>query len=215
MTRILKNSVAPLATILLLACDAGDSTEPNGARANTEPVSTAAAAGNTAPGGEDSANRQHGHITAVIDGTERTWHIQPAFTSGGQWVSQSEWMAFAGLNMKNVTLFGHNSAQSRSSRDAIMVSFTLRGTPGAHAVDDPSVTLLAPDISNTYSSSHDGTATVVVERAQVQGELLSITGSFEATLPFKSLDASGQPPMNRKASLTQGTFEAAIRKAPE
>jgi hypothetical protein len=66
-----------------------------------------------------------------------------------------------------------------------------------------------------HSSSHDGSAEVTVSSASIDGDTLTISGTFSGTLPFKSM--SGNADVESRETLVEenGTFEGEIRRLQE
>jgi hypothetical protein len=197
-----------LVALGLSACDSGeDAADPAAANDASQSGSTQT----REPPGEDATREADGVITATFNGTERTWYITSA-ERGGRFLSQSDWTPlFAEQN--SVTLFGHVSPTwPFPSAEGIIVAFTLQGTGDAPAVSGAEITYLSGGIMNNHSSSHDGTATITVESAGLEGNMLEISGAFSGTLPFKSFDGSVPSGPEETISVESGTFHGVVRQ---
>lgn len=204
--------VSLLCTALLLsACDSSQNPAPTDESASPGEQASVAAPAPSVEAGEEAAD---GRITASFDGESLTWYITSG-ERGGQYVSQSDWSPAFGSGA-TVSLMGHTSPTSTfQSAKAIMIGFTLQDMETNPQAVDASITYLSGGITANHSSSHDGSAEVSVDTAQVEGDNLTLSGSFSGTLPFKSLAGDADVESTEPIEVANGTFRGVVRKLQE
>lgn len=196
------------ATAMLTACGPGE--DPGAGPESAAPATDETARG-TPSETNGSGEEPDGVITATFNGTERTWYITSA-ERGGQYISQSDWSSLF-ADQSNVSIMGHvSSSWPFQSREAIMIGFTLQGTGENPSVGDASITYLSGGITNNHSSSHDGNANISVTTASIDGDTLTISGSFSGTLPFKSMSGDADVESTETIVVENGTFEGVVRR---
>lgn len=194
-------------TAVLSACGPG---EDSGAGTESTAPANDETAQEAPPEPKGAAEEPDGVITATFNGTERTWYITSAERSG-QLVSQSDWSSYS-AGQGNVSIMGHVSPSwPFKSGEAIMLGFMLQGIGENPAVYDPSITFLSGGIMNNHSSSHDGNADISVSSASIDGETLTIAGTFSGTLPFKSMGGDADVESTETIVVENGTFEGVVR----
>jgi hypothetical protein len=149
-----------------------------------------------------------GHITASIDGgAEKTWFVTAV---DGQ--SQSSWVQVmpGSLNMSSASLWGNTTEDEVGSvNDALLLNVALVRQPAGMA-GLGTVQYLETGFRNFWSSEENA-ATVTIADLSADGDLLTISGSFEAEVTLR-LDASGtaaDPPQRKSVA---GTFEVTVSK---
>ena len=190
----------------LSACDSGqDAGSASDASTTQQPDNPGSG---PAPG---AAGEADGMITANFNGTQRSWYITSS-ERDGFYMSQSDWSP-SFTSHASISLFGHTQSGSTfQSAEALMIGFTLQGSGDDPSVSEPSITYLSGGIMNNHSTSHGGEATVVVDKADFEGDTLKISGTFSGTLPFKSLDGSTKAPGDEIITVEDGTFEGTVRQ---
>lgn len=120
-----------------------------------------------------AAQESTGEITATIGGEQRTWYVTESDR-----MSQSDWSGSP--NWASVSLFGHTAPDTvMTSKQALMIGFTATGTGAA---SDPEIGYLSESMSKAWVS--DDTATVTIDSMTAEGDRLSLTGSFTATMGY-------------------------------
>ena len=201
----------PISLFLALAACGED--EIAGGEAQDSAASTADNSATAQKPSSGPAVRTDGTIEAVLDGEQRTWYI----TSGeheGQQKSQSGWES-QGSTGAMVTLLGHTSAQSTfGTKQAIIVGFTLYGIGGNVSVESPEVTYLKGGFSDSYATNMQGDASVTVTSAEIDGDILKVSGSFRGSMSPQAGGKTMQEGGKTIVSATNGTFEAQVIARP-
>lgn len=193
-----------VAVLFLSACDSG--TQP-AAPAGALQESSEQPATKAAPQVRDS----DGVISAKLDGAERSWYITSA-EYDGQLMSQSDWSPLY-ASVTGVSLFGHTTPTTAlSSTEALLVAFSLHDEGGQWTATGPEITWLSGGLMNNHSSSYDGRAAVTIEAAEFDGDLLTISGTFSGSLPFKSHKPGGETASAAAVTIEDGRFEGVVRR---
>jgi len=164
---------------------------------------------------ETSSHRDVGEVdgvlTATLGGEARTWRVL-TMEYGDQRMSQSEWAPLVpDIDQYAVTLFGHAEGRGRSSEEALMVSVTMQqGRP-----INESITYLDGDLSQAPSSEKGGHADISISHAQIDGDVLTIEGTFSGVLGSGGAAAMANDEPTEPISVEDGAFEARLRPAPE
>lgn len=157
----------------------------------------------------NSAEDADGTLTASIGDEERIWYITSS-SMMGQYVSQSDWSEPLSGRI-SVSLMGHASPDTvMDTEGALMLSFTVRSPTGDAEVIEPELNYLVGGMTEAFSSSEDGSASVSVDSISVDGETLKVSGAFEGTLNFRSMGGAA-PPATESVKLQGGRFEAEVR----
>ncbi|MFW6028274.1 MAG: hypothetical protein ACOC9Q_01980 [bacterium] len=201
--RILSPVVALMLVTALAAC--GDDNAAGEVSGN-DAASADDGSSAQAPG-VDAAEDADGTITATLNGERSTWYVLSQ-ESGGEVRSQSDWSDF-GVST-SVSLFGHVSPTSTRSTGALSVGFVITGTGDNPSVGEPDIAYLAGGLSNMYVSNDD--ASVTVTSADVDGDIMTISGSFSGTLTYHSRAGAEPEDGVTEIAVDDGTFEAKVHE---
>lgn len=195
------------AVLFLSACDSGTESAAT-VEARQSPGEQPAK--EAAPQTRDS----DGVIRAKLDGAERTWYITSA-EYDGQLMSQSDWSPLY-ASVTGVSLFGHTTPTTAlSSAEALLVAFSLVEADGQWTASEPEITWLSGGLMNNHSSSYDGSAAVTIEAAELDGDYLTISGTFSGSLPFRSHKPGGETTSAATITVEDGRFEGVVRRLNE
>ena len=149
-----------------------------------------------------------GTITASIDGgAEKTWYVTAI---DGE--TQSSWIQVmpGSMNMASVSLWGNPAEdQVGALSDALLLSVALVRQPGG-MTGLGTVQYLETGFRDFWSTE-DNAVSVTIGALSADGDLLTISGSFEAEASLRR-DASGEPADPPATKAIAGTFEVTVPK---
>jgi len=162
-------------------------------------------AADTESGGSANDVRQDGTITAILDGEPHTWYVTSR-RHNGELFSQSDWHDFG--TGASVSLWGHASPDSvMGSQGALSIGFIALTRGDTVSINDPELSYMGGGLTDAHTSGNGGTASIRIDSFAVDGDELSLSGSFSGTLPYHR--SGGE--QKDTVQLEDGRIEAVIR----
>jgi len=143
-----------------------------------------------------------GTIVASIDGDERTW-----FTTTDEGRSQSDWSG--DLNFADISLWGHPVEDTISAiHDSLLIGFQLVKSADGYTLWTIEISFLEDGYDGIYRVVDDADAALTVEAVELDGDQLSLSGSFSATL-YYTTDHGREVDMSNSV-FVEGNFDTAL-----
>lgn len=196
------------AAFALVACGGESST--SGSASSAESAESGSDA--TPPVSAADAAAADGTITATLNGVTSTWYVT-SDTLQGEYVSQSDWTRFGAAGPISVTLFGHTTPTSvLSSTHALMIDITTSADGAGKPVGSPGLTFLSESLMNHHTSDVGDDVTIELDRLELDGDTMRLSGSFAGVLGFRSMRGAEPADGVSEIVVTDGSFSATIRE---
>lgn len=203
LPRKLTTSVATVA-LLLSACSDAESTNPS--QDATSPTNGSVG---------DSVQAEaviDGKIFAEVNGERRVWYVTH-IERQGDWQSGSFWRPMMRSNAQ-ISIFGLTEKGARpTGKGDIQLSFMVAGVGDISRPSETTINLFADGFSKTWSSDQGGSAQLVLNRVERDGEYIDLGGGFSGEVVLPDLgNTATQTDQPRTFIIKDGTFVAKLRE---
>ncbi len=141
-------------------------------------------------------------ITASLDGKPQTWRLNKR---------QSDWNAFrSGASIGSANIYGLAIVSADLQRsDTLSIGFSLIETADGFTTDLAEIAVRMQSAGGgRFNSSNDGKASVIIQSAVADGELMHIIGSFSATLPLQPFGSASSD--SNVVTVENGSFDVVL-----
>lgn len=163
---------------------------------------------------ETSAGAQiDGEMYAAVDEERRIWFVTHVERDGG-WQSGSFWRPMSPNDMTQITLFGlPNKTAQPTGKGDVMISLMVSGTSGSPKVISAKITYFSDGHAKPWTSEEGGSATVVLNRYEFDGEYLDLGGGFSGIVELHDLgNAATEVDEPRRVEISDGSFAVRLRQ---
>ena len=153
-----------------------------------------------------------GRIYAEVNGERRVWYVAH-LERQGDWQSGSFWRQLR-LSGAQVSIFGLTEQSARpTGQGDIQLSFMIADPGGTSSAQGSVINLFADGFSKTWSSDTGGSAQLLLNRFERDGEYIELGGGFSANvvLPDQG-NAATETDQPRTFTIKDGTFVARLRE---
>lgn len=151
-----------------------------------------------------------GEMFATVNGEKRKWYVTH-IERGGDWRSGSFWRP-APMKSATIHLTGLTEKGDRlTGKGDLRLGLIAVNLGGATRGTEPRLSMLADGVVKTWTSEENGEATVLLNRAIVDGEYLELGGGFSGVVMLPDEDAADtdQP---KAIKIENGSFAVRIRQ---
>lgn len=151
-----------------------------------------------------------GEMFATVNGEKRKWYVTH-IERGGDWQSGSFWRP-APMKSATIHLTGLTEKGDRpTGKGDLRLNLLAVNLGGATRGTEPRLSILADGVVKTWTSEANGEASVLLNRAIVDGEYLELGGGFAGVVILPDEDAANtdQP---KEIKIENGAFAVRIRQ---
>jgi len=216
-----QSSAVLLSAVVMFLAACGNENRTEASAGDSSKSDSPAVAGTTQPNVERAEQpdrkavnvaRTDGEITAVVKGGLSKWYVTHQFHDGEN-SSASEWRNRTASTI-SVTVVGHKMPTTTvvSGSGEIVLDFIIPDINLDRSAAESRIDYFPMGLANTYSSDAGGKASVVLQKAELKGDLLELEGTFSGSLPFVSQSGKKAPAGMTEFTIEKGVFSAKIHK---